>query len=186
MTKSRRDFLKDLGKIAGGVALVSLAGPFSQIAKAEEKTAEEEQEDFKWEEREKPCDLIEEINDPSIERPYRAFKYKADYRAHISELSFEINTEDLTVRNIVFVDGCDGSTTGVANMADGKDADFIISRLKGLQCNAIKSGSSCPDQLANALEQAVKIIKGTACTHCFFAGNFNSAKCSNLDNFKRA
>lgn len=187
MLKSRREFLKNAGIIAGGLALAGVAGPLSNIASAEEKAKEEEkQEDFKWEEREFPCDLIEEITDGNTESGYRAFKYKPDYRAHITEITFEVNEADKTVRNIKFTDGCDGSTQGVANMADGKEADFIVSRLKGLQCNLIKSGSSCPDQLANAVEQAINIMTGVACSHCFFAGNINMAKCSDLSQFTRA
>ncbi len=81
-----------MGKIAGGVTLLGVAGPFSNIALAED-AAEEEQPDFKWEERDFPCDLISEITDGGTEKGYRAFKYDPDYRAHISEITFEMNEE---------------------------------------------------------------------------------------------
>lgn len=187
MLESRRDFLKKMGKVAGGLTIIGVAGPLTNMALAEDSVSEEAQQpDFKWEEKEFPCDLIKEITDNSTEKGYRAFKYDPDYRAHITEITFEMNENDKKVRNIVFKDGCDGSTHGVAKMADGKDADFIISRLKGLECNLIKSGSSCPDQLANAVEQAVNIITGTACSHCYFAGNFETAKCPTVHQFRRA
>lgn len=177
MDKSRRDFLKSMGIVADGLAIAGVAGPMSNVIAAEDEKPEEKQEDFKWEERDLPCELIEEVTSDSTESGYRAFKYKPDYREHISEITFEIKENDHTVRNIVFTDGCNGSTQRVDNMAEGKEADFIVTRLKGLQCNLINSGSSCPDQFANALEQAIKIMTGVACSHCFYAGNFQSAKC---------
>ena len=45
--------------------------------------------------------------------------------------------------------GCTGNTTGVAALAKGMTLDEAISRLKGIQC---RNGTSCPDQLARALE----------------------------------
>lgn len=99
--------------------------------------------------------------------------------SHITKITFDVKLDGMTVHNIAFTDGCDGSTHGVAVMAEGKEADEIIKRLKGLQCNIIKSGSSCPDQLANAIEQAALIITGKSCLHCFFAGNFRTMNCAN-------
>lgn len=185
MGSSRRDFLKNVGKIVCGIAVVGATGPLSSVIASEKEV--DAQEDFKWEIRELPCELITETTDSNTEKGYRAFRYKTDYRICSNEINFLINEADKTVKNIEYTDGCDGSTEGVANIADGKEADFIIKRVKGLECNLKKSGSSCPDQLADALEQALNIMSGTACSHCFFAGNFNNAKCTTeFNQFTRA
>ncbi len=66
------------------------------------------------------------------------------------QILFDI--EDGKVRNVKFISGCDGNTKGVAKLVEGMDVDEVISRLKGIRCG-MKS-TSCPDQLAKALEQA--------------------------------
>ena len=48
-----------------------------------------------------------------------------------------------------FVGGCPGNTQGVAKLAVGRKVDDVIALLKGVQC---RNGTSCPDQLARALE----------------------------------
>ena len=50
-----------------------------------------------------------------------------------------------------FVGGCDGNTQGVAKLATGRCVDEVIDTLDGIQCGF--RGTSCPDQLANALKQ---------------------------------
>ena len=59
---------------------------------------------------------------------------------------------DDKVRNVQFIGGCPGNTVGVAKLIDGMDVDEAISRMKGIQCGA--RGTSCPDQLAQGLEEA--------------------------------
>ena len=61
--------------------------------------------------------------------------------------------EDGKVHNVRFVQGCSGNTQGVAALVEGMDADEAIRRLKGIQCGP--RPTSCPDQLARALEQAL-------------------------------
>ena len=48
--------------------------------------------------------------------------------------------------------GCQGNTKGLASLVEGMDADEVISRLEGIDCNG--RGTSCPDQLAQALKNA--------------------------------
>lgn len=66
------------------------------------------------------------------------------------EINFDIDGN--TVKNVRFVMGCQGNTTGVARLVDGMDIDEAISRLEGIDCNG--RGTSCPDQLAQALKAA--------------------------------
>ena len=51
-----------------------------------------------------------------------------------------------------FVGGCPGNTQGVAKLAVGRKIEEVISLLKGIQC---RNGTSCPDQLAQALETEI-------------------------------
>jgi uncharacterized protein (TIGR03905 family) len=60
--------------------------------------------------------------------------------------------EDGKVRNVAFEGGCNGNGKGVSALVDGMDVEEAISRMKGIQCGM--KGTSCPDQLARALEQA--------------------------------
>lgn len=66
-------------------------------------------------------------------------------------VSFEL--VDGTVRNVQFEGGCSGNTQGVARLIEGMDAREAITRLKGIRCGF--KPTSCPDQLALALEKAL-------------------------------
>lgn len=61
---------------------------------------------------------------------------------------------DGKVRDVSFVGGCNGNLQGVGKLVEGMDADEVIARLKGISCNS--KPTSCPDQLAKALEAALK------------------------------
>ncbi len=67
-----------------------------------------------------------------------------------SQVSFEI--EDGRIHNVSFLGGCSGNTQGVARLAEGTEVGEAISRLRGIRCGA--KPTSCPDQLAQALEAA--------------------------------
>lgn len=45
--------------------------------------------------------------------------------------------------------GCAGNTQAVARLVVGRPVTEVVSLLKGIQC---RNGTSCPDQLARALE----------------------------------
>ncbi len=60
---------------------------------------------------------------------------------------------DNKVINVKFYGGCDGNTQGVARLVEGMDVHDAIVRMEGIQCGF--KGTSCPDQLAKALKQAI-------------------------------
>lgn len=64
--------------------------------------------------------------------------------------AIEIEVEEGVVKDVKFEGGCHGNTQGIASLVKGMKADEVITRLKGIQCG--KKGTSCPDQLAKALE----------------------------------
>lgn len=55
------------------------------------------------------------------------------------------------ITQVKFVGGCSGNTQGVARLAEGRNVDEVIANLKGICCGM--KGTSCPDQLACALEE---------------------------------
>ncbi|MCQ2431062.1 MAG: TIGR03905 family TSCPD domain-containing protein [Clostridia bacterium] len=59
-----------------------------------------------------------------------------------------------TIKEVQFMGGCHGNTQGVAALVAGMDANEAIKRLRGIKCG-MKS-TSCPDQLAVALTQALE------------------------------
>lgn len=68
-------------------------------------------------------------------------------------IEFEID-DNKKVHNIKFTGGCSGNTQGVAHLAEGMDADEVISRLEGIRCGF--KPTSCPDQLAKAIRPGIE------------------------------
>lgn len=63
-------------------------------------------------------------------------------------ITFEV--VDNKVHDVKFIGGCRGNTQGVSALVEGMDIDEVIKRLKGIQC---RFGTSCPNELALALEE---------------------------------
>ena len=57
------------------------------------------------------------------------------------------------VTSVSFEGGCNGNQKGISSLVEGKPATELIDALKGITCG--KRPTSCPDQLANALEEAL-------------------------------
>ena len=66
----------------------------------------------------------------------------------------EFDVEDGVVKNIVFLGGCDGNHKGIAALAEGQKPEEVAKKLKGITCG--RRNTSCPDQLALALEDFMK------------------------------
>ena len=66
----------------------------------------------------------------------------------------EIDIENGIINKVRFVGGCNGNTQGISKLVEGMKAEDVISRLEGVNCNG--RGTSCPDQLAKALKEAIK------------------------------
>ena len=67
-------------------------------------------------------------------------------------IAFEI--EDGKVRNVQYFGGCNGNLQGIGRLVEGMDVAEVIDRLKGIHCGM--KPTSCPDQLARALEETRK------------------------------
>ena len=62
-------------------------------------------------------------------------------------ISFEIEGD--VVRNVTFLDGCDGNLKAVSTLVDGWTVEEIEAKLSGIICG--KRKTSCADQLAKAV-----------------------------------
>lgn len=65
----------------------------------------------------------------------------------------DLALDGTTIRSVVFTGGCHGNLQGIASLLRGMRADEAIARLEGIDCCG--RGTSCPDQLARALRQAL-------------------------------
>ena len=71
----------------------------------------------------------------------------------VCSTSIDIELEDGIVKSVAFTGGCNGNLQGISRLIEGMKAEDAIRRLKGIRCG-FKS-TSCPDQLAQALESMI-------------------------------
>lgn len=62
--------------------------------------------------------------------------------------------EDGIVKNVQYLGGCNGNLQGISKLVEGMPAQEVISRVEGIRCGM--KATSCPDQLACALKEAIK------------------------------
>lgn len=67
-------------------------------------------------------------------------------------MTVEVN-DDHVIDHIEVIGGCNGNLKGIANLVKGMRAEDAIERMKGVTCG--NKPTSCPDQIANALAQAL-------------------------------
>jgi uncharacterized protein (TIGR03905 family) len=63
------------------------------------------------------------------------------------QIDFEVDDNNI-VHNVRFWGGCSGNSKGLSALVEGMAVAEVIRRLRGIQC---RNGTSCPDQLAQAL-----------------------------------
>ncbi len=68
-------------------------------------------------------------------------------------ISFEI--EEGKLKNVQFLGGCNGNLKGIGSLVEGMPVQTVIERLEGTKCGM--KTTSCPDQLAKALREALNI-----------------------------
>ncbi len=78
------------------------------------------------------------------------YKYKT-HGTCSRQIEFEL--ENGIVKNVSFFGGCNGNLKGIAALVESKPAEEVINTIKGIKCG-FKS-TSCPDQLAIALQEAL-------------------------------
>lgn len=85
--------------------------------------------------------------------PAEVFSYKTDPAVCSSEIRFELDEHNI-IRNVTFTGGCAGNLLAISKLVKGRPAEEIINLLKGNRCGG--KMTSCGDQLAKALELAVR------------------------------
>ena len=74
------------------------------------------------------------------------------YETHgVCSRKIDVEIDGDVIVSVKFHGGCSGNTQGVAALATGMKVDDAIARLEGIHCGP--RPTSCPDQLAQALEQ---------------------------------
>ncbi len=64
-----------------------------------------------------------------------------------------IEVEDGIVTSCEFIGGCNGNLKGICRLVTGMKVEDVIARVEGTTCGP--KSTSCPDQLAQALKQAL-------------------------------
>lgn len=64
-----------------------------------------------------------------------------------------IEVEDGVVRSFQVIGGCHGNLQGIGKLVEGMKVEDVVERLDGIRCGG--KATSCPDQLAQALKQAL-------------------------------
>ena len=77
-------------------------------------------------------------------------KYKTQ---GVCSSSIDIEMNGNTIESVKFTGGCNGNLQGISALVKGMTAEEAISRLKGIRCGF--KNTSCPDQLARALESII-------------------------------
>jgi uncharacterized protein (TIGR03905 family) len=75
------------------------------------------------------------------------------YRTHgTCSAEIIVDLEDDIVRSVRVIGGCSGNLQGISSLVQGMKAEEVIAKLKGIRCGT--KPTSCPDQIAAALEKA--------------------------------
>lgn len=81
-------------------------------------------------------------------------KYDYKTKSGVCTRTITVEIENGIVKDVSFVGGCHGNTQGVAALVRGMTVEEVIARLKNIKCGYKES--SCPDQLAIAIQEAVQ------------------------------
>lgn len=64
-----------------------------------------------------------------------------------------VTVEDGIVTDVQFIGGCNGNLKGISQLVKGMKVEDVIEKLENTKCGF--KNTSCPDQLAQALKQAL-------------------------------
>ena len=67
------------------------------------------------------------------------------------QIIFDLDAEN-RIHGVKFIGGCSGNLQGISRLVEGKTPDEVVPLLKGIRC---RQNTSCPDQLASALQEAI-------------------------------
>lgn len=77
-----------------------------------------------------------------------------DYKTHgVCSSLIHVDLDGDTIKEVYFIGGCNGNLQGISSLVKGMKVEDAIERLEGIKCGSKKT--SCPDQLAQALREAI-------------------------------
>lgn len=77
-----------------------------------------------------------------------------DYKTHgVCSSMIHVELDGNKIKDVYFIGGCNGNLQGISSLVKGMTAEEAIERLEGIKCGSKKT--SCPDQLAQALREAI-------------------------------
>ena len=79
------------------------------------------------------------------------------------EMHIELN-DDHTIKSVEVIGGCNGNLQGISRLVEGMKAEDAIARMRGIRCGF--KNTSCPDQLAIALGEALAQDKQSVVILC--------------------
>lgn len=65
----------------------------------------------------------------------------------------ELELDGDVLKKVTFINGCNGNAQGIARLVEGMKVEDVRERLSGIQCEG--KSTSCPDQLARAVSEAL-------------------------------
>ncbi len=68
-----------------------------------------------------------------------------------TQIDFELDNG--IIQSVAFTGGCNGNLQGISRLVTGMTAEEAAEKLQGIQCGW--KPTSCPDQLAKALKEAM-------------------------------
>ena len=81
-------------------------------------------------------------------------KYSYDTCGAVCAAAIDVELDGSNrVVSVVFHGGCPGNHLGIAALVKGMEAQEAVRRLSGIRCGG--RNTSCPDQLAKALEEVL-------------------------------
>lgn len=77
-----------------------------------------------------------------------------DYKTHgVCSSMIHVELDGNKIKDVYFVGGCNGNLQGISSLVKGMKVEDAIERLDGIKCGS--KATSCPDQLAKALREAI-------------------------------
>ena len=76
------------------------------------------------------------------------------YPRGVCSQRINVELKDGKIEDIEVLGGCSGNLGGICKLLKGADAKETIAKLKGTDCRG--RGTSCPDQIAIALEKELE------------------------------
>ena len=67
----------------------------------------------------------------------------------------EVEVEAGIIQHVQILGGCNGNLQGISRLIEGMRVEDAIEKMKGIHCGG--RSTSCPDQLAKALESFLEV-----------------------------